>query len=569
MRFFKKTIYLLTVILVFTAVYKVAYPTFVKWLTLPIPETAKFEDTNVTISYPLVEKKWLSFNVDSKLKFIKVTTNAEFLNSPGIDINYAVEYEILNENNKILYKNTYYIKSQKKIYRKMYSKRILSNPYMIQGHYFLSPSQSFIIPLNDFNENLDKIRFKRHIIDNKKIEGVILRVSFPKNLVPGKANILWLRLSDDKRKELAQANFYPEEMLNNRERDNLIENLTSPIGPINKDVSLIRISHAPYNKLHPKPLTKVTIDRKPKENKSELYTLYRNSAGGHFNIQNNAELEKAEQLFVKMFNGCTLKDVKNDWNKLGMKVKEIKKGKRIFLVVYENADQKCGRGFYIFCKSKLMRNIALELPHRYFDKGTGLIGYKLMLTGYYAAGAWNTVFRYQTPNYIPYTSDMAHNVDHSYYSAFTKAFCKTMPKESMLIQLHGYTTIGKEDKKIKDSKMVISEATKNPSKKFLYYAERLRKRMPNPLYIYPEIKDIDELAALNNASALILRKYKSKNFIFLHVEMNQDIRKEMIKSFSLRKKFSISVKRKMKHIYNDIINVEQASHKSSKNEKKM
>jgi hypothetical protein len=557
MRFFKKTIYLIAIVLISIAVYRLAYPTFVKWITLPVPDTAKFEDSNVSISYPLTKNKWLTFNIDTKQEFIKVSTNAEFLNSPGIDLEYAIDYEILDENNKILYKNIYYIKSQKKIYRKWYSKRILSTPYMIQGYYFLSPTQSFIIPLFDFDKKLNKIRFKRHMLNEKRVEGVILRVTIPKNMVPGKSNILWLRLSDDKRKELAQSNFYPEQMLNSDEKENIMKNLTSSIGPTNKKINMIRTAHAPYNKLHSKPLTGVTIDRKPEKFKSEFYTLYRNSAGGHYNTQSETELEKVQQLFIKMFNNCDIKDVKKEWDKLGMNIKKIKKGKRTFLIVYEKPDQKFGRGFYVFCETGITRNIALEMPHRFFDKGTGLIGYKLMLTGYYQAAAWNTVFRYQTPNYIPYTSDMAHSTDHSYFSEFTKAFTKTMPAESMIIQLHGYTTKGKEDKKIKDSKMVVSEATNKPGKKFLYYAERLRKRMPNPLYIYPEVKDIDELAALNNASALMLRKYKNKKFIFMHVEMNQNIRKQMIKDFTLRKKFSISVKRNMIHIYKDKNNSEK------------
>ena len=551
MRFFKKTIYIIAIILVSLGIFKVAYPVFVKWITPPIPETAKFENSNITISYPLSDKDWLTFNVDSKQDYVKITTNAQFLNSPGIDIDYAVDYEILDDNSKVLYKNTYYLISQKKIYRKWYSKRFLSNPYIINGHYYLSPNQSFTIPLFDFKKKLDKIRFKRHILKNSKIEGVILRVSVPKNLVPGKSNILWLRLSNNKRKELAQSNFFPHQMLSEGEKENLIKNLTSPIGPTNKKISMIRTSHAPYDQLHPKTLTGVSIDIEYKKFDSELYTLYRNSAGGHYNIQNEDELSKVQELFVKMFSDCDINDVKEDWDKLGMNIKEIRQGKRIFQVVFEKADKKCGRGFYVFAKSKFTRNIALEMPHRFFDKGTGLIGYRLMLTGYYVAGSWNSVFRYQTPNYIPYTSDMAHNSGHSYFSAFTNAFCKSMPNESMLIQLHGYTTNNKENGKVKNSKIVLSEATNKPSKKFLYYAERLRKRMPNPLYIYPEVKNIEELAALNNASALTLRKHRMKKFIFMHVEMNQEIRKDMLEDFSLRKNFSISVKRKMIHIYRD------------------
>jgi hypothetical protein len=549
MRFIKKTIYLFIIIGTLFSIYRFTYPALVKWLTLPVPQTAKFTTPNIAISYSLHKDNWLTFNIDRKLDFVKITTNAEFLNSPGVNLNYAINYEILDENNKVLYKNTYYLKSQKKIFRKKYSKRVLSNPYMIQGHYFLSPSQSFIIPLKDFNKKLDKIRFKRRILNDSKVKGVLLRVSIPKNLAPGKSSVLWLRLSDNKRKELAQSNFYPEQMLNNQEKNNLINNLTTYAGPTNKKVGRIRIAHVPHDMLHSKPLAEITITNENKKYNSELYTLYRNSSGGNYTVIKISEIAKAEQLFNKMFSGCSLREVKNDWNKLGMDIKEIKRGKRTYLVVYEQANKKYGRGFYIFCRSKIMRNIVLQMPHRYFDKGTGLIGYKLMLTGYYTAGAWNTVFRYQTPNYITYTSDMAHNIAHSYYSAFTRAFCKTMPEQSILIQLHGYDSTKSKNSKIQKSKIVISEATNSPTSKFLFYAKRLKARMPKPTYIYPAVKDIDELGALNNAAAFIIKSNGSKKHIFIHFEMNHDIRKDMINDYSLRNEFTTAVKYKMKHIY--------------------
>ena len=554
MRTLKKIIYFLIIFIIGYWLYLKISPEFVKWTTLPVPQTAKFTDSDISIAYPVYSNKWLSFSVNKKLDYIKITTNAQFINAPDENIEYALNYEILDDSNNVIYKNVYYINSQKKIYRKAYSKRVMSNPYMIQGHYFLSPSQSFIIPLFDQKSNLSRIRFSRKMIGkaDKNVEGILIRVSVPKSIVPGKSNILWLRLPEEKKNELAQPNFYPLSMLSKTEKENLISNLTSYIAPANKKVEMIRIAHAPYKSLHPKKLTGVKVDRKPKKFTSELYTLYRNSAGGHYKTVSKSSIEKAENLFIKLFRGASAEELKDDWSKLGMNIVEVKKGKRLFTVVYEKPNMKMGKGFYVFCKCKFMRNIVLEMPHRFFDKGTGLIGFKLMLSGYYSAGAWNTVFRYQTPNYIPQTSDMAHNIDKSFFSAFTSAFCKAMPDESMLIQLHGYSTEGKTDKKVSGSKIVVSEATKTPGKRFLFYADRLKARMPSPLYIYPEVEDIDELAALDNASALILRHFPKKHLMFLHFEMNQDIRKQMIKDFELRRQFSIAVKAQMKHIYNDI-----------------
>ena len=245
-------------------------------------------------------------------------------------------------------------------------------------------------------KHLSKIRFKQIPFGDERdhlVAGILLRLYAPKDLVPGKANILWLRLPRSKRKELSSSNFYPLSMLSETEKENLIKNLNSSIAPSDKNISVVRICHVPYKDLHPRKLCKIKIDPTIRKYKNKLYSLYFNSDGGRYKNQSMENIEEAEKLFIGLFKGETAKQQKTAWKKLGMNITTVKKGKRIFTVVYEPLDKQQGRGLYMFCKSKLIRNIVLEMPHRYFDRYTGYIGFKLFLSGYYTAAAWKYCFQ--------------------------------------------------------------------------------------------------------------------------------------------------------------------------------
>jgi len=55
------------------------------------------------------------------------------------------------------------------------------------------------------------------------------------SLAKTKQKIIWYRLSADKRKELANANFYSTKNISRRERVNIIKNFMSYSAPIGKN----------------------------------------------------------------------------------------------------------------------------------------------------------------------------------------------------------------------------------------------------------------------------------------------------------------------------------------------
>ena len=549
MRRLKKIVYTVLIILLICLIYWKAYPVFNEWLMEAERDGKNPAGTTVQLTYQLQRDDWTTFPVDSSMNYLKFITNAEYYKTHSDLVYYALEIEILNNSKKVLMNRVFYFKNETELYREKKSSRILSNPFLIKGKCYITPNQSFILPINDLKKPA-LLRVKMHQIENiKNVKAVLVRVSSEASVTGPKKDILWYRLSPESKKNLASKNFYPSYMLTKTEKQNLIAHMWSPIGPQGTNYKVRRIGKMPQDQL--KKIELLVNDDpniESSENaQTEMFKLYIDSGkGGLFQSQKAASINKAKNLFIKLFNGATTEELKKDWKDMGMSIKEIQRGKRTYIVIYEDRDKLWGRGFFIFCKSKIARNIVLEMPHRFWDTHTGIIGYKLMLSGYFTAAAWNTVQRYQTANDLSTSSDMAH-AENSYFYSFTQAFAVAMPKNSTLIQLHGFSNKNQKSVIGKKATTVISNSTSKPIKRFYYYAERIKKIMPQPAYIYP-LADIKWLAALTNASAKVIRMAK-KGQLFIHIEMNDDTRLKMAKDFELRDKFTKSIKSKIKKHY--------------------
>ncbi|MCP4180483.1 MAG: hypothetical protein GY756_22200 [bacterium] len=532
----KKIIHYIFIIIFFIICIDVLYPKLSNWLQPNIPITAQTKDADVYIAYSLSKNNWTEFKIKGRPDSIQITTNAEFLLSAHNNFTYGIEYMISNSKGNILLKKTYYQKADGKILMKKHSRRIMSNPFLLQGDRYIATTENFIIPLTNLKKpasikiKIAKIKYPA--------TGLLVRVAQKSKTSSTKQKILWYRLSKEKRKELASANFYSTKNLSHREKVNIIKNFVSYSAPIGKDKATyepIRIGRLPMTNFK-----KLNFNLQHKfidvvdQTKTEMFQLYLDSSkGGIFTPPSQTSIEKATKLFEKLFKWKLTVADKNAWKTLGMNIKKITRGNRDYIVVYEPKSQKTGKGFYIFCKSKLTKDIALEMPHRFFDTGTGIIGYKMMLSGRFIAGAWNSVHRYQTPNDGEGSSDMAHTTD-SFFYAYTKAFANSMPKKAILLQLHGYDKLSHKEHGEERPKAVISNSTKNPAKLFLYYANLLKAILPKPTFIFPEV-EFNALAALDNVQAKILRD-ASKDQLFIHLEMAKSTRDKIKNDSKFRAK---------------------------------
>jgi hypothetical protein len=552
MRRLKHIIYTILILALIGYITWSAYPVFIDWFMVSKKDSTNPTSTTVQLTYQLKQNKWTVFPISQGTEVLKFTTNAEYYKTHDETIYYAITVELLDSANKVLLNHTFNLKDKTRLYKKKHSSRILSNPFLIKGKCYITPNSTYLFSIADFKKPVS-IKLKLHKEKSvSNVKNVLVRLSSQQPMSGSKKNIMWYRLSPKSRKNLASGNFYPDYMLTETEKQNILSHMWSSIGPQGNsghDYYVRRIGTMPKDQLKSLNLL-VNDDPKTEEKdgfKTEMFKLYVDSGlNGLFNIQSTKDINAAKELFKKSFNGSTASELKSEWDKLDMDIVEFKRGKRVFTVIHEKKDKLFGRGFYIFCNSSIARNVVLEMPHRYWDVHTGIIGYKLMLTGYYTAAAWNTVHRYQTPNDLSTSSDMAH-ADNSFFYSFTEAFVESMPKKSLLIQPHGFSNKKQKSFFGKKAAVILSNSTDKPPKRFLYYTERIKKVMPQPTYIYP-LTDVKWLAALDNVSAKVLRDGKN-NQIFIHMEMNDKTRLDMVKKAKLREKFSKSFIYKTKKHY--------------------
>ena len=538
-RFLKNIIYFLCLLALGYWVLSVISPSCKQWITTR--KTASKQSENnpiITIAYSISKDNWTVFPIRKGSRFLKVIANPECVLGPNKNITWLLDYEILDTNGNILISKEYNESSKLNLYREAYTKRILSNPFLVEKNRYLGTGYEIIIPLAEY-KNFSKVRFKWRS-DDSEMTGLSLRVArlvrnhFPKN------EIKWYRLSTAKKEELSSGNIYFQSDLTQSEKRNLLKTKWHFITPEETNIASyedIRLGTILRNKLR-----KINKDfAKPElidsgKNHSSLFNIYLNSGkNGIFKAPSKEDVEKAYTLFCALFQNQTLsEEMKHDWNKLGMTSAEIRCGNKNFIVVYEKQERKEGRGFFMFCKNPHGKKMAIEAPHRFFDRKTGRVGYLLMLTGYYTAGAWNTVHRYQTPNNVEQSSDMAHNPD-TFFNSFTRAFLNTMPTDSAMIQLHGFNTKNHIYNNSYPS-MVLSEGRSKPTPHFMLYADTIKKVLNTKVFIYPD-DDLETLSAKENISAETFEK-QSKGQIFIHFEMNNDIRKLLLNNKKIRYKLS-------------------------------
>lgn len=249
--------------------------------------------------------------------------------------------------------------------------------------------------------------------------------------------------------------------------------------------------------------------------------------GGSYQEISEIELSSVEILFEKVLQGNVTTELKSLWKNVGyeMIVFSGEKGNTVILKELTNA--KFGRGFY-WINLGLSKKYALEIPHVPFDKLTKEISFQLISEEKFFAMAWNTVPRSYSTGKEIIDSDLAH-LEKSHLMAFSRAISKLFP-EGKIIQIHGFSNNKRKTKEGKMADMVVSSASKVPSEWVLKYANCMKHLSPHLIFVYPA--EVAELGAITNTVALDLQK--NGYFGFVHIEMNERFRAEMISSNVLR-----------------------------------
>ena len=240
-----------------------------------------------------------------------------------------------------------------------------------------------------------------------------------------------------------------------------------------------------------------------------LFDRYLQSKTRHYQPLTPTEYQQAIGLFSSLLKEANLTTTQqHQLTALGL---EIRYHTPHLISIQSHASQ--GQGIFLIRYTPTAHRM-LSLPHRFFDRHTGYIGYKLMRHHPYRAAAFNTLHRK--------VMDSAHTTQ-TLFNAFHIAFAKAFPKEA-IYQLHGF-----DNHTIPTIDAIVSTTTPHPSTHTLAIAQCFQSiGIPSRLYG----TQIQRLGGTTNHQAHTLHRYGYQHFV--HIEMSRPLRESLKRTSSSR-----------------------------------
>ena len=213
-------------------------------------------------------------------------------------------------------------------------------------------------------------------------------------------------------------------------------------------------------------------------------------------------------------------ELQSAWRDEGWEMKRL--GTSDVVVVREPAEQNFGRGMYVF-RMNSQSSIVLQAPHRFNDTWTGVIGRKLFTENDVRAIGFNTAHRKQL--------DLAH-CDRHYFNAFTAAVVTEVDQAS-IIQLHGFTNDDKTNAG-RTAEMIVSDTTRFPGRLARNTAAEFKTAFGKSHSLLYGV-ETRWLGGTKNRQATLAHDMGSPRFI--HLEINQNFRRQLANEKSVRKQF--------------------------------
>ncbi|MGN7610867.1 hypothetical protein ACQZV8_02160 [Magnetococcales bacterium HHB-1] len=191
-----------------------------------------------------------------------------------------------------------------------------------------------------------------------------------------------------------------------------------------------------------------------------------------------------------------------------------------------------GWGFYLFRQKRPDIPIMLQAPHRYYDKKTGSITYKLFQEGDFTVAAWNTLSRRS----LAQDGTLADFSKQQFSPWFplNRSFLKHYP-QGLIVQIHGFNETKRKTSQGKQSRMIISAGSRIPSQESQKLVQCLKTNPhtthPETIRLYPFA--VQELGATTNVIGQWTRRLGSNRFI--HIELSRTTREKLIKSKKARR----------------------------------
>jgi hypothetical protein len=279
----------------------------------------------------------------------------------------------------------------------------------------------------------------------------------------------------------------------------------------------------------------------------EIYEQTQTSASlNQYHIPLQAELNGFKVLFRKIIEiherkkFRSLKTLEKSAGKLGFQILRVTDASGSeYTAIAEKPDAMVGRGIYILAdRKKKIRPVLIQTPHSQSDANTGKIGINAIENTDAAAFFSSTVRRNtRSKDAIPSEptepADVAHN-SNSFFHAATEVFGQMHP-DLLILQLHGFDPANDETD-TRDYNVIISEGRQTAVVTGLV-AETiriLREAFPDRRIAEFGV-ETHELGARTNVQGKFIRKYITVEF--LHLELSQLFRKELVQTISVRNEF--------------------------------
>ena len=192
------------------------------------------DDLRSSILYLLPKDKVLNFLIPSftpQLKFV-LTANLSleaFPKEPINNLHYSVEYTLLDTQNKPLVSKEYHLKTAYLLFQDS-NRSFVEKSFYTQGSLFPSTSKTILINLASYpTASKVALRLKRK---DETIEDIGVRNYYLEMTRPERLNIMWERMSAEKRAFMARGNVYDPYYMRQIEKDMLVSSTYRPNGPI-------------------------------------------------------------------------------------------------------------------------------------------------------------------------------------------------------------------------------------------------------------------------------------------------------------------------------------------------
>lgn len=195
--------------------------------------SARIAESKTSIVYVLDTKKWTTFPLPANVNSLKIITNADlpagYVLKPNETIKYAIEYQLIDKNNKLVRQKEFnFVASLKQYSDKRFSEPITASFYLSLAQVPSDPKVAMLNFQGEKNIVAFRVRAKRmHPI----IKNIVIRISVNEELPARKLEYLWLRMDPEQKIMSAQGNIYPQELLLEKEIHNLLRIQARPLGP--------------------------------------------------------------------------------------------------------------------------------------------------------------------------------------------------------------------------------------------------------------------------------------------------------------------------------------------------